>query len=179
MSTQMNLLQRLFAPPADPRETYRSLYAAIVSTGRDPAWYHAGAPDTLDGRFDMIAAVLAHVLMRMESAVNGRAAGVHLVELFVDDMDPQLRQLGIGDLVVGKQVGKMMSALGGRIAAYREACADPAGLADPLRRNLWRGTPTDDAVVDRVAHMLSAFALDLAAATDDELVEGKVPAVRA
>ena len=79
-------------------------------------------PDTIDGRFDMIAAVTALVLLRLEAEGDaGRAPSVLLAEIFIDDMDASLRQIGIGDYVVGKHVGRMMSALGGRLAAFREA----------------------------------------------------------
>ena len=79
-------------------------------------------PDTIDGRFDMIAAILALVLLRLEAEGEaGRDPSVLLTEIFIDDMDGTLRQIGIGDYVVGKHVGRMMSALGGRLAAFRDA----------------------------------------------------------
>jgi hypothetical protein len=88
------------------------LYQAVVHRGRAVHWYvEGGVPDTLDGRFDMIAAVLTLVLLRLEQA-DLRHESVWLTELFIDDMEGQLRQIGIGDLVVGKHVGRMMSALG-------------------------------------------------------------------
>ncbi|WP_204310223.1 ubiquinol-cytochrome C chaperone family protein, partial [Enterobacter cloacae] len=62
----------------------------------------------------------------------------HLTEVFIDDMDGQLRQIGIGDIVVGKHVGKMMGMLGGRLGAYREALA-AGGFDEALVRNLYRG----------------------------------------
>ena len=85
-------------------------------------------PDTLDGRFDMIAAILALVLLRLEAEGEaGRGPSVLLTEIFIDDMDGTLRQIGIGDYVVGKHVGRMMGALGGRLAAFR--AGRRAGLA--------------------------------------------------
>ena len=77
-------------------------------------------PDTVDGRFDMIAAVLAFVLIRLEQDPAAAATSAQVTERFVDDMDGQLRQMGIGDIVVGKHIGRMMSMLGGRIGAYRD-----------------------------------------------------------
>src|SRR4051794_41844986 len=66
----------------------------------------------------MVAAVTALVLLRLEAeGEGGRAPAVLLTETFIDDMDATLRQVGIGDYVVGKHVGRMMSALGGRLAA--------------------------------------------------------------
>src|SRR3546814_5150561 len=72
-----------------------------------------------DLRFDMITAILCLVLLRLEGAPETKQQSVWLTELFVDDMDGQLRQIGIGDMIVGKHIGRMMSALGGRLSAYR------------------------------------------------------------
>lgn len=132
-----NLFQRLFAR-TDPKDAMQPLYQAIIREGREPHWYLEGeVPDTIDGRFDMIVAILAQVLMRLE-ALGAAQESVWLTELFVDDMDGQLRQQGIGDVVVGKHVGRMMSALGGRLAAYRAALTGEADLAEALSRNLYR-----------------------------------------
>ena len=61
----MGLLKRLFGAP--DRGTAPQLYSAVVAAGRAPHWYVDGAvPDTIDGRFDMIAAILALVLLRLE-----------------------------------------------------------------------------------------------------------------
>ena len=97
------------------------LYTAVVQRARAEHWYRDGqVPDTVDGRFDMIAAVLALVMLRMESEPSGGEPAARLAERFVDDMDGQLRELGIGDIIVGKHIGRMMSMLGGRLGAYRD-----------------------------------------------------------
>ncbi|HKX21876.1 MAG TPA: ubiquinol-cytochrome C chaperone family protein, partial [Rhizorhapis sp.] len=102
----MSILSRLFAK-TDPREAMRPLYNAVVIRGREAHWYADGAvPDTLDGRFDMIAAVLSFVLLRLEQEADRKQESVWLTEIFVDDMDGQLRQIGIGDMIVGKHIGK-------------------------------------------------------------------------
>src|SRR3546814_16348835 len=69
----------------------------------------------------MISLVLALVLHRIDDDPEQGLAGVQLTELFVNDMEGQMRQIGFVDMVVGKQVGRMMSALGGRLGAYRAA----------------------------------------------------------
>ncbi|MET0364293.1 MAG: ubiquinol-cytochrome C chaperone family protein [Sphingobium sp.] len=142
----MSFFRDLFGRAASQNEL-GSLYAAIVAEARKPHWYReGGVPDTLDGRFDMVAAVLSFVLLRMET-LDAAEDSARLAEIFVDDMDGQLRQIGIGDLVVGKHIGRMMSALGGRLGAYRDALAGETSLEEALERNLWRGeAPTPDAV---------------------------------
>ena len=111
----MSILSRLFPRAADGA-AMAPLYAAVVVEARRPGWYRdGGAPDTLDGRFDMVAAVLAVVLLRLDDLGQADAAA-RLTERFIDDMDAQLREQGIGDVVVGKHVGRMVAALGGRLA---------------------------------------------------------------
>src|SRR5436309_9588542 len=133
----LSFLQRLF-PDRNRRAALAPLYAAIVAEGREPFWYReGGVPDTLDGRFDMIAAVTALVLIRLEAEGEaGREPAVLLTEAFIDDMDATMRQLGIGDYVVGKHVGRMVGALGGRLAAFRTA-RDSGSLTEAVRRNVF------------------------------------------
>lgn len=170
----MTLFQRLFGKSEDPRSTVRPLYDAIVAQGRQPVWYLDGAPDTVDGRFDMIAGILTHVLIRLERDPAAKQASVWLAELFVDDMDSQLRQIGIGDVTVGKHVGQMMSALGGRLTAYREADGEVARLREALVRNLWR-TNDPGAGADTVAARLAAFAVALNASDTATVLAGHLP----
>lgn len=141
-----SLFRRLFARN-DPKTAMQRLYDAVVAAGRQPHWYVEGrVPDTVDGRFDMIVAVMAQVLMRLET-LGAAQESVWLTELFVDDMDGQLRQEGIGDVVVGKHIGRMVSALGGRLSAYKAGLSGEADLAEALRRNLYRGeVPPADAL---------------------------------
>ncbi|WP_216072825.1 ubiquinol-cytochrome C chaperone family protein, partial [Acinetobacter baumannii] len=64
------------------------LYAGIVARGREAHWYEAGqVPDTIDGRFDMIAAVLSLVLLRLEQDPQAVPLSTHLTEVFIDDTD--------------------------------------------------------------------------------------------
>ena len=107
--SKTSLLRRLFGP-ADPRERMAPLYAAVV----------------------------AQALLRLQQ-LGAAQEGAWLTELFIDDMDGQLRQQGIGDVVVGKHVGRMMGALGGRLSAYRCALAGEEDFGEALIRNLYRG----------------------------------------
>ncbi|OYY73200.1 ubiquinol-cytochrome C chaperone family protein [Sphingomonas sp. 28-63-12] len=151
---EMGLIDRLFGA-SRPAAT-APLYTAILAEGRAPHWYLAGAvPDTMDGRFDMIAAILALVLLRLEDDPASAAASAELTEQFIEDMDGQLRESGIGDVGIGKYVGQMMSMLGGRLGAYRAALAS-GELAPALRRNLYRGTdPGDQAIAYAAGQVLA------------------------
>ena len=113
------------------------------------------------------------VLIRMEALGDAaRSASTALTEVFIEDMDGQLREEGVGDVVVGKHIGKMMGALGGRLGAYRDAFSE-SDLSVALRRNLYRGEPvTDDAIAHNVRR-LRAFGERLRAIDLDELLAGR------
>jgi cytochrome b pre-mRNA-processing protein 3 len=163
-------LRNLFKPAADPREARRPLWNAVVATARAPHWYvEGGVPDTLDGRFDMISLVLALVLHRIDEDPGQALAGVQLTELFVTDMDGQMRQIGFGDMVVGKQIGRMVGALGGRLGAYRAADGSDEMRA-ALIRNLWRGQEPDPAHLAHVEAEAAKLRAALAATPVEALI---------
>jgi cytochrome b pre-mRNA-processing protein 3 len=166
----LSFLRRIFGGTGR-REALAPLYRAVVARGRDPYWYRDGAvPDTLDGRFDVLAAVLAIVLVRLDAdGEPARGPSVLLTEIFIDDMDATLRQIGIGDYVVGKHVGRMMAALGGRLAAFRAG-----DTAAAVRRNLFHDSPPGEEVVGAVAARLDAFAAALAATPLAALLAGEL-----
>lgn len=170
----MNLFQRMFHPSPQPMQP---LWDAIVAEGRREDWYlrHA-VPDSVDGRFDMIAAVTALVMLRLErdGAIDATA---RLTERFTADMDGSLRQLGIGDMVIGKHMGKVLGALGGRIDGYRRAL-EPGAAADALvaalERNVYRGAPADAADPAGLAVEVRALAARIDALPLARLLAGEL-----
>jgi cytochrome b pre-mRNA-processing protein 3 len=171
----MSLFQRIFGEKQQ-RAPLQPLYRAIVAKGREPAWYREGrVPDTLDGRFDMVAAILSLVLLRLEGeGERGKGQSVLLTELFIDDMDATLRQIGIGDYVVGKHVGRMMSALGGRLAAFR-AGREAGSLDEAVTRNIFHEALPSDVALALVARRLERYAGWLAGASADDVLAGRLP----
>jgi cytochrome b pre-mRNA-processing protein 3 len=172
----VSFLRKLFREK-DERLALAPLYRAVVQHARLPFWYaEGGVPDTLDGRFDMMAAILSVVLIRLESeGEKGRAPAALVTELFIDDMDGQLRQIGIGDVVVGKHVGKMMSALGGRLTAYREALTGSTGLDGALTRNLYRGEAPERDRLTLIEERLRAFHRATMGTSFDRVIDGALP----
>ena len=135
----MSFLSRLFSREPDPREVWRPLWHRLVLLARETHWYaNRGAADTLDGRFDMISMMTALFILRLEAEPEGVPASARLTELFVEDMEGQMREAGIGDPTVGKMMGRMMATLGGRAGTLRDAMAQPdnAALADVIERNM-------------------------------------------
>lgn len=156
-----------------------ALYAAVVAEARRPDWYLAGeVPDTMDGRFDMVALVLSLVLLRLEDEGAAQMCA-DVTERFITDMDGVLRQDGVGDQVVGKHIGRMMAALGGRLGAYRDSRGDDAAFAEALKRNLWRGAAVDDGAVDWVVAEARRLGRQLDATPLAALTTGNLRAVAA
>lgn len=163
----MRLLDKLFGGRSGPDMT--ACYTRIVAIAREPHWYRAGgAPDTLDGRFDMVALILSLVMLRLEhDGAHGRLASVRLTERFVDDMDGQIREIGFGDMVVGKQIGRVMSLLGGRLGAYRDGVTDTA-----LIRNLWRGNAPSVGHLTHVRGQAQGFATRIGGRSLADIIAG-------
>ena len=172
----MPLLSRLFGEKRQ-RARLEPLSGAIVAAGRSPAWYVAGrVPDTVEGRFDMIASLLALMLLRLEDEGEAaRADSVLLTEAFIDDMDGSLRQIGIGDFTVGKHIGRLMGALGGRLEAFREALARNGDLEAEAGRNIFRDSPPDGEALAFVASSLKGFAAGLGDRSREQLLRGEIP----
>ncbi|MGZ2412447.1 cytochrome b pre-mRNA-processing protein 3 [Sphingomonas sp. F9_3S_D5_B_2] len=113
------LFPRLTARPARGAE----LFAAVTHEARQPHWYVEGqVPDSLDGRFAVLSTITALVLVRLEEGgLRGEAAGVALTERFVEIMEAEHRELGLGDPALGRKVRKLVSALGRRVELWRSA----------------------------------------------------------
>jgi cytochrome b pre-mRNA-processing protein 3 len=94
-----------------------------------------------------------------------------LTELFVEDMDGQLRESGVGDIVVGKHIGKLMASLGGRLGAYRTALAGESAFAEALQRNV---TLEDGYGPEPLAERLLALRAQLDTAVAEAVLGGTI-----
>ncbi|MEP3049736.1 MAG: ubiquinol-cytochrome C chaperone family protein [Erythrobacter sp.] len=133
----MSFLSKLLGTQADPREKLRPLWHRVIEMARDQTFYtDCQIADSVAGRFDMITAILSVIIVRLEAA-ELRNESALIAELFVEDMDGQLREFGTNDVVVGKRMGKLMGVLGGRLGAYRGALTndDADRLSDAVERN--------------------------------------------
>ncbi len=126
------------------------LYGAAVAAARAPFFYtELGVPDSLDGRFDLVG-LHAFLLIRRLQALPapGPALAQAVFDAMFSDMDLNLREMGVGDLSVGRRVRAMWEAFHGRSGAYEAAlqAGDMAALAAALARNIWRTTDADPAI---------------------------------
>lgn len=151
------------------------LYGSAVAAARDPFFYtQLGVPDTLNGRFDLVglhAFLLIRQLRRLPPPGPDLAQAVF--DAMFSDMDVNLREMGVGDLSVGKRVRKMWEAFHGRAVAYDAAmdAADPPAMEAALTRNVWQGVPTRGAAV--LARLAFAQAEHLATQPASSLGEGR------
>jgi cytochrome b pre-mRNA-processing protein 3 len=166
---------RLFGrPPEQPAA--HAVYTALVAQARAPVFYaRHGVPDTLDGRFEMIALHAFLVLHRVKAAPEGQRFGQVLYDVMFADMDRALREMGTGDLSVGKQVKRMAAGFAGRIAAYQAGIEGAGDLAEALRRNIY-GTVAEPAAADlaALADYIRGQAVALAAQPVAQIVAGTV-----
>ena len=108
----------------EPRgpDTISTLYGMIVAQARLPCFYRDYAvADTVNGRFDLIVLHLALVLDRLAQDPALQSLGQGIFDRFCQDMDHNLREMGIGDLKVPKEMRRMGEAFYGRSQAYRAA----------------------------------------------------------
>jgi cytochrome b pre-mRNA-processing protein 3 len=163
----MPILQRLHqflsGPADDP--VVAQLYSTCVTQARLPIFYDkGGVPDTIDGRFDMI---LLHVYLLMRRLKTEDKLKQQLFDLMFADMDHNLREMGVGDMSIGKKIKPMIGAFYGRAQAYEAALPGNDGtLAITLQRNLY-GTKTVEAGV--IQHM-AQYVRQTVAALDSQLM---------
>ena len=162
------------------------LYKKLVDQARTPIFYADWqVPDTVDGRFDMIAIHLFLVLDRLEvdpqdtqdTAQPAQALGQRLVDHLVSDMDRSLREMGVGDLSVGKKVQKMARALYGRLEAYQVArTTDPDGAAleMALCRNLYRAEEAEGLPLAQMKDYVETQISHLAELPFENLLAGNI-----
>jgi cytochrome b pre-mRNA-processing protein 3 len=149
-------------PLMSPRGTIQAIYGMIVAQAREPLFYSdLDVPDTVDGRLDLLILHLWLVLRRLRGVEAGKGLSQALFDHFCDDMDANLREMGVGDLTVPKQMQKFGEAFYGRTAAYDFAWSESeARLADALQKNILNGKHPDS------AGRLAAYAVKTAAALD-------------
>ena len=173
-------LRNEHARPGHPAEAGRvahDLYDALVAQARRPDLYlSAGIPDTLDGRFDMVVLHAVLVIRRLGAAGAGaQALSQAVFDIMFADMDQSLRELGVGDMGVGKRVKQMAKAFYGRAAAYEAGLAGAEGLLEAaLARNLYGTVTPAPGQLATVAAYVRRQAAVLAAIADDQVLAGRI-----
>ena len=170
------MFARLFrSNPA--KDAGRRLYAAVAVQARQPDFYAAlGAPDTVEGRFELYNLHVVVLLHRLKG-LGGQAGETAqaLFDAYIGALDDSLREMGVGDLSVGKKMRKLGEAIYGRVKSFDAAFADPEGagaLEAILTRTVYAGEPSPHAAA-LAAYVRRAVAA-LAAEPLERLLDGDV-----
>lgn len=168
------------APDRDrSRHVVHQLYAALVAQARSEAFYGPlGVPDTPEGRFEMIGLHTALLLRRLRAeGIQGRALGQELFDLMFADLDVNLRELGVGDLSVGRYVKRLAQNFLARIAALDAGLSGPDldSVVAMLRSNVYYGGPPPaPSQVETLARYVAELDASLAAQPAGAVLEGRV-----
>jgi cytochrome b pre-mRNA-processing protein 3 len=153
------ILEKLFRPRTAER-VGKSLYAAAVAKARSPELYaDLGVPDTPEGRFEMYSLHVGLLIERLRhQGEHAAEVSQELFNAYIGGLDDAFREMGVGDLSVGKKMKKLASAFYGRLKGYDDAFAalpDRGAIESLLARVVW-------ASEDRAtAALLSSHVLDL------------------
>lgn len=165
------MILSLFRKPQSNPAT--ALYAELVAFARRPQWFRdGGVPDTMDGRYCVLATLLALADLRLAGAgPEAQALSPRLTELFIADMDAQLCQSGMGDPTLGKTVRAMVAGVASRIARIEDAIG--SGEWGPaLRFALYRDCEPAPEQEAAALALIAAWRERLATASDCDLSRG-------
>ena len=169
------MLRFLFPRLTQKEKRGGALFQLLVSETRQPHWYLLGkVPDTVDGRFAVLATVTALATVRLEQGGDpARLASVALTERFIDAMDSEHRQMGISDPSIGKTVRKLVASLGSRVELWRDALRDRECWTEVASKSLFRGAAPPQGA-DHCGQQLHLLWARLCATPGEELAEGRL-----
>lgn len=150
-----------------------------MGASRQPVLYaELGVADSVEGRLEMLMLFVGLAVHRLSRDVAGRETARNLSELFIDDMERSMREIGYDDSGLKRRLKKVVGAFYGRAEATMAALASdrPAALADTLARNVYGGA-AEPRQVARLADHVRDFAQRLADTPVDKLVAGGLPSL--
>ncbi len=169
-------LKNLFKPNAEANAAH-GLYASTVLAGRDPVFFSQwGVPDTAEGRFEALSMVAFLALRRLKAPPLPSSLGQAYFDIMFEDIDSNLREMGVGDISVGKKVKKLAESFYGRIKAYEAGldANDDAALTVALQKFLFRGVAPSAETLAAACGYMRTQAQHLADQHDDQLSKGRI-----
>lgn len=166
------------------RDAAAAAYRRVVEQARQPGFFaEFGVPDTIDGRFELICLHAFLYLHRLKAErPRSEAVSQAFFDMMFADMDRSLREMGTGDLSVGRHVKRMARGFYGRIWAYQKGIdGDDSALGSALARNLFGTLSVSEAALEAMAHYVRCAAQQLGRQSAGELLSGSIdfPALRA
>ncbi|MAK59399.1 MAG: ubiquinol-cytochrome C chaperone [Ponticaulis sp.] len=168
-------LSRLFRGKADRKSRARQLFDAVTAQSRRPDLYLSdGISDSFEGRFEAITLHSALLMRRLRQITpDGKPLYDQYGEIVFSSFDHAYREIGTGDLLVGKKMRKLGESYIGRIKAYDDALEQSVGtLEDVLNRNLFEGRSgvNEAGMAEYIRHADEC----LAKQTDESLLRGQI-----
>jgi cytochrome b pre-mRNA-processing protein 3 len=169
------MLKFLFPRLTPARDRGIALFDAVTAKAREAHWYVRGAvPDTIDGRFRVLATIGALAIVRLEGEGEaGDILSVALTERFVEVMESEHRELGLGDPKLGRTVRKLVGSLARRVELWRSAVADKGEWPAAVRQSVYGGEVPPEAL-DHAAASLRTVWAKLEALDGQALAEGRI-----
>jgi cytochrome b pre-mRNA-processing protein 3 len=168
----------LLSPKAPPRRIAPLLYARLVQAAREPVLYRdLKVPDTIEGRYEMIALHMALLLGRLQQEGRARAKLAQaLLDYMAADFDRSIRELGIGDLSVARYMKRLGEGFYGRAVAYSDALQRPddSALSEALLRNVYAGTDPGKPILATFCGYIRRQAECLARQNSESIAGGEV-----
>lgn len=151
------------------------MFDLLTEEARQPHWYVEGTvPDTIDGRFAVLATVTALAIVRVEQeGEEGNHASVALTERFIEVMETEHREIGIGDPTLGRQVRRLVGSLSRRVDVWRSAVGGESNWNEAARESLYNKGVSSDALMHS-AGALADLRSRLWRTQLDDLVNGRL-----
>ena len=170
------MIRGLFARLTGEPMRGEALFDLVVSEARRPHWFVEGqVPDTVNGRFAVLAAILAVTMVRLEGeGPGGEQASVALTERLVESLDTEIREMGVGDPTLGKQVRRLVGAVSGRVDRWRPLLDSDESWSDEIRRSLYLGEDADAAALEHSERELRRIWQRLGDSSVAQLMDGRM-----
>ena len=170
------MIRSLFARLTGEPRRGQALFDLAVREARNPHWFVEGqVPDTLNGRFAVLATIVALLTIRLErEGSEGQQASVALTERLVESLDTEIREIGLGDPTLGKQVRKLVGAVSGRVERWRTLVDSEESWAGEARQSLYLEEDADPAAISHSEKELHRLLRRLKSTKLEELVDGRI-----
>ena len=157
-------------------EGTEKIYNIVVSQSRRPELFaEFSVADTLDGRFDLLSLHMCLIFKRLKlEGNNHKRFAQSLFDFMFQDMDRSLREIGVGDLSVGKRVKEMGRAFLGRLEVYETVIkVNDISLEEALIRNVYRSDPLLSQNASKLANYVRRVDATLASVPIELLIKGE------
>ena len=170
------MIRSLFARLTGEPLRGQAIFDLAVREARRPHWFVEGqVPDTLNGRFAVLATIVALITVRLErEGSDGQQASIALTERLVESLDIEIREIGLGDPTLGKQVRKLVGAVSGRVERWRALADSETPWSEEVRRSLYLEEEPDTAAESHSEKELHRLWRRLASAGLEQLANGRI-----